>query len=142
MLRRFIGFTIVILTGISCSRGDSASAHPRDDPRNSNGGVPPRPAVISAPGQPYKVVGITTSGTLNGTVDFDGVFPSDSIVRPASDQAACGNSLTLKRVAHSGTRVAGAVVWLTDIRTGKAFPLQRRFELTESDCDLDPYVQV
>jgi hypothetical protein len=88
------------------------------------------------------VIGITTSGTLNGTVDFDGVFPSDSVVRPASDQAACGNSLTLKRVVHSGTRVAGAIVWLTDIRTGKAFPLQRRFELTESDCDLDPYVQV
>jgi hypothetical protein len=63
-------------------------------------------------------------------------------VRPASDQGACGNALTLKRVAHSGTRVAGAVVWLTDIRTGKSFPLQRRFELTESDCNLDPYVQV
>jgi hypothetical protein len=142
MLRRFIGFTIVILAGASCSRGDSASAHPRDDPHTSNGGVAPRPAVVAVPGQPYKVIGVTTSGTLNGTVDFDGVFPADSVVRPSSDQAVCGNALTLKRVAHSGTRVAGALVWLTDIRTGKSFPIQRRFELTDADCALDPYVQV
>lgn len=142
MLRRFIGFTIVIIAGISCSRGDSASAHPREDPHTSAGGVAPRPAVITTPAQPYKVVGVTASGTVNGTVDFDGSFPADSVVRPTTDFPVCGNSLTLKRVDHSGSRVAGAIVWLTDIRSGKAFPLQRRFELMNDNCILDPYVQV
>jgi hypothetical protein len=46
-----------------------------------------------------------------------------------------------KTVALSGTRVADAIVWITDIHAGKAFPLERRFELANSNCSLDPYVQ-
>ena len=142
MLSRFIGFTIVMLAGLSCSRGDSASAHPRDDPHGNGEGVAPRPAVIAPLAQPYKVVAVATGGTLTGFVDYDGAFPPDSVIRPSSDQNACGNSLVVRKVSHSGTRVAGAVVWLTDIRSGKSFPLARRFELTNDNCTLDPYVQV
>jgi hypothetical protein len=38
--------------------------------------------------------------------------------------------------------VGGAIVWLTDIRSGKAFSLERRFDLTNDRCTLDPFVQV
>jgi hypothetical protein len=47
----------------------------------------------------------------------------------------------VKSVAVTGTRVGGALVWLTDIRSGKALPVERRFELTNDACTLDPYVQ-
>jgi hypothetical protein len=46
-----------------------------------------------------------------------------------------------KGVTLSGTRVGSAIVWITDIRGGKAFPLEQRFELANSNCILDPYVQ-
>ncbi len=35
----------------------------------------------------------------------------------------------------------GTLVWLTDIRQGRPLPADRRFELTNEDCVLDPRVQ-
>ena len=141
MLRRFFGLSIIVLAIASCARDDTASAHPRKGSGDSDG-VAPRPAVIAPPSQPYKVVPVAGGGTIIGTVDFEGIPPSPEIVRPTVDQNVCGNSLVAKNVTLSGTRVAGAVVWLTDIRSGKAFPLERRYDLTNDNCILDPFVQV
>jgi hypothetical protein len=142
MLRRFFGFTIILLAAVSCARDDTASAHPRKDANADNDGVPPRPSVVAAVAQPYKIVGVSAGGTITGTVDFDGVAPTPQTIRPTSDVSACGNSIVAKNLTMSGTHVVGAVVWITDIRSGKAFPLERRFELTDDNCMLDPFVQV
>ncbi|OLE15302.1 MAG: hypothetical protein AUG20_02940, partial [Gemmatimonas sp. 13_1_20CM_3_60_15] len=141
MLRRFFGFSIIVVALVGCARDDTASAHPREngDPKD---GVAPRPAVISPAAQPYKVVAVSAGGTITGTVDFDGTPPSPQVVRPTSDANVCGNSIVAKNVTMSGAHVAGAIVWLTDIRSGKAFPLERRSELTNDNCILDPFVQV
>src|SRR5437763_687866 len=142
MLRRSLGFSIFLAATISCARDDTASAHPRKGSADPDDGVPPRPAVITPVSQPYKVVAVAGGGTINGTVDFEGSPPVSQVVQPMVDQKVCGNSIVTKNVALSGTRVAGAVVWLTDIRSGKGFPLERRFELTNDGCTLDPFVQV
>ena len=142
MLRRSLGFSIFLAATISCARDDTASAHPRKGSADPDDGVAPRPAVISPVSQPYKVVAVAGGGTINGTVDFEGSPPVSQVVQPTTDQKVCGNSIVTKNVALSGTRVAGAVVWLTDIRSGKGFPLERRFELTNDGCTLDPFVQV
>ena len=142
MPSRFFRLIVISVALTACSRGDSASAHPRDGDGPEGEGVAPRPAVISRPSQPYKVVSLPGGSTITGTVDFDGAIPTDTVIRPTSDEKVCGNSLVDKRVAHSGSRISGAIVWLSDIRSGKAFPLERRFELTNDHCTLDPYVQV
>lgn len=144
MLRRFLGYTVVILTAAACSRDDTASAHPRDEARSAAGRVAPRPAVITPASQPYRVVQVGTPGSITGTFDFEGPIPTDTVIRPNVDQAVCGNSIVEKRITRSGggTRVGGVLVWLTDIRSGKPLPLERRFELTNDDCKLDPYIQV
>jgi hypothetical protein len=141
MLRRFLGLSIIVAATLSCARDDTASAHPRRDAGDDDG-FPPRPAVINAPSQPYKVVAVAGGGTITGSVDFDGSPPTPEIIRPTVDQNVCGNSIVAKNLTMSGTRVAGAVVWVTDIRSGKGFPLERRFELTNDGCTLDPFVQV
>jgi hypothetical protein len=141
MLRRFFGFSIFSAILLACARDDTASAHPRDGSRSADA-VPPRPAVIAPASQPYRIVTVTAGGAITGTVDFDGALPAPEIVRPSVDLGVCGNSIVQKNVTLSGTRVAGAVVWLTDIRSGKAFSLERRFELTNDKCILDPFVQV
>jgi hypothetical protein len=141
MLRRLLGYTAVLTTALACSRDDTASAHTRDAERSADR-VAPRPAVITPSEQPYRVISVVSGGSISGTVDFDGPIPPDTIIRPALDQNVCGTQILVRRVARSGTRIGGAVVWLTNIRSGKALPLERRFELTNDDCALDPYIQV
>jgi hypothetical protein len=140
MLRRLLGFSIILAATLSCARDDTASAHPRKG--SLDDGVPPRPSVIAPATQPYKVAPVAAGGTITGTVDFAGTVPIPEVIRPSVDQNVCGNSIVAKNVTLSGTRVAGAIVWLTDIRTGKAFPIERRYDLTNDGCTLDPYVQV
>ncbi|HEY6089011.1 MAG TPA: hypothetical protein VD771_04395 [Gemmatimonadaceae bacterium] len=141
MLRRFFGFSTVFLAVLACSRDDTASAHPRSGPRSPEDGVAPRPAVIAPGRPPYRVSPVTTAGTINGTVDIEGTAPMAALVRPSTDQNVCGSVIVEKTVALSGTRVGGAIVWITDIRAGKPLPLERRFELANSNCTLDPFVQ-
>jgi len=142
MLRRFFGFSIILVSAFACSHDDTASAHPRDAAHSPDDGVAPRPSIIAPAAKPYAVVPVAGGGAITGTVDIDGSAPVAAIIRPTADQGVCGNSIVDKSLALSGTRVAGAVVWITDIRGGKPFPLERRFELANSDCMFDPYVQV
>ena len=141
MLRRFFGFSLILVPALACSRDDTASAHSRSAARASEDGVAPRPSVIAPASQPYRVVPVGTGGTITGTVDFEGSAPVAAIIRPTVDQNVCGNSIVERSVTLAGTRVAGAIVWLTDIRSGKGFPLERRFELANANCALDPFVQ-
>ena len=141
MHRRFFGFSIILVGALGCSHDDTASAHSRKVASSPGDGVPPRPSVIAPASQPYRVVPVSVGGTITGTVDFEGTVPAAAIIHPTSDQSACGTSVMVKTTAVAGTRVGGAVVWLTDIRSGKALPVERRFELTNDACTLDPYVQ-
>lgn len=131
---------VFFLAAAACSRDDTAAAGTRD--RESSDRVAPRPAVITASSQPYRVVPVAAGGSIAGTLDVDGMIPSDTIIRPPVDQNVCGTQVLARRVARSGTRIGGALVWLTDIRSGKGLPLERRFELTNDDCALDPDIQV
>ncbi len=141
MLRRFFGFSILMVGALACSRDDTASARTRDGARSPNDGVAPRPSVISPASQPYRVVPVAGAGAITGTVDIDGSAPSAATIRPGADQNVCGNSIVENILPLSGTRVGGAIVWVTNIRSGKAFPLERRFELANANCLFDPYVQ-
>jgi hypothetical protein len=142
MPRRFFGFLTVLCVSLACSRDDTASAHTRTGPGSPNDGVAPRPSVVASATQPYRIVAVSAGGTINGTVDIDGAAPAIPVIRPTSDQNVCGNAISEKRLTLAGTRVGGAIVWLTDIRSGKGFPMERRPELTNDGCTLDPYVQV
>ena len=119
----------------SCSRGDSAPASEND----TAAADPPRPALITAPSQPYKVVAVSSPGSVTGTVDFDGAIPA-SVENPNTDPS-CGPT-PASPVAHTGSKIGGVLVWLTDIRSGKPLPGFRRFELTNDHCTLDPHLQV
>jgi hypothetical protein len=135
----FVAFPVALLV-IGCSGEKPASAAQPRMPKE--GSVAPRPAVVTAPAQPYRAISVTTPGRITGTVEFDDVFPADTVIRLSSDQTGCGQSVTDKRVEKTGKRVAGVAVWLTDIREGKPVPIERRFELLNDDCVLIPRVQV
>ncbi|HEX2722948.1 MAG TPA: hypothetical protein VHM24_08520, partial [Gemmatimonadaceae bacterium] len=128
----------ILLAG--CSTDKKASAA-QPAPAAKEGSVPPRPTVVSAPTQPYRAISVTGGSRVTGTIEFDGVIPSDSAITLSADQSGCGRRIDNRTVENTGARIGGAVVWLTDIRAGKPLPVQRRFELVNEGCQLSPRVQ-
>jgi hypothetical protein len=131
--------SVAVLSGCSGDKKEASAAQP-DAVKEGN--VAPRPAVVSVPATPYHATQVADGSTLTGTVDFNGTIPADSLINVPADQPGCGPTINLHTVQSSGTRIGGAVVWITDIRTGKPLPIPRRFELLNSDCVLSPRVQV
>lgn len=134
-VRTSIAALVAISFFSACNRGDSASTQ-GDDTATAD---PPRPAVVLAPTRPYKVVAVGAPGSISGTVDFSGAIPAS--LEDENTDPSCGKA-PASPVAHTGSKIGGVLVWLTDIRSGKALPGVRRFELTNDHCTLDPHLQV
>jgi len=132
---------LLLLTAVLSGCSTDKKADAAQPERAVEGSVAPRPTVVSQPKEPYRAVAVSGGTRLSGTIDFDGVIPADSVIELPADQMGCGKSITDHRVERTGTRIGGAVVWLTDIRSGKALPLERRFELANEDCVLNPRIQ-
>ena len=140
MIERLSGVVLLLAAVISgCSTDKKADA--AQPAKLKDGSVAPRPTVVSKPSAPYRPITVSGGVKLTGTIDFDGTFPADTVIQLPADAAGCGQRITDHRVQHTGTRIGGAIVWLTDIRTGKQLPLGRRFELVNEDCMLSPQVQ-
>jgi hypothetical protein len=89
----------------------------------------------------YRAIDVVRGGSIRGTVTLAGTVPADTIVRPTSDQRICGASLVSRTIERQGSGLGGVIVWLADIRTGKRIPLERRYELLNERCQLEPRVQ-
>jgi hypothetical protein len=89
----------------------------------------------------YRVVPVPSSGTLIGTVSFDGPAPTDTIAHPTVDMDVCGHVLVDPTVQHHGQRLQGVVVWLSGITAGKHLPYTRRYDLLTESCRFTPRVQ-
>ena len=139
MIQRLFGAVLLIAALSGCSTDKKADA--AQPPKAKEGSVAPRPTVVTAPTRPYQAIAVSNGARLTGTVDFDGALPPDTVIELPADAAGCGQRITEHRIQRSGTRIGGAIVWLSDIRTGKPLPLGRRFELANEDCMLTPQVQ-
>ncbi len=140
MLQKFILWTVLSVVAITgCSADKKADAAQPD--KGKPGNVPPRPSVVSTPSSPYVAITVADGVRLTGTIDFDGEIPRDSVIDLPPDMIGCGNRIAEARVESTGTRIGGVIVWITDIRTGRALPLARRFEIANEECLLTPRVQ-
>lgn len=91
---------------------------------------------------PYRVVDVGGSGAIVGRVTVESPAPADTTYTAPDSQAAhCGTSRRVPLVYGRGNYLGDVVVWLADARSGKRFPIERRYELTNSDCALEPRVQ-
>ena len=98
-------------------------------------------ATLASPGAPYRVVPVLNGGSVAGRVLVVGDVPGDSVVRPTADQTVCGTALPDDALAVANGRLAGAVVWLAGVRSGKPLPLERRYDLLNERCRFAPRVQ-
>lgn len=81
-----------------------------------------------------------TWGRVSGSIDVEGGRTADTTVAPTHDQPTCGDTLSFRTLEYDGG-VIGSVVWLEDVRTGKALPVERRYELVNERCLVQPQTQ-
>lgn len=99
-------------------------------------------AAEEAPRPPYRVVSVARSGAIIGKVTLASPPPADSVFQPPADVAElCGPTRRVELVDHRGELLENVVIWLADARSGKALPIERRYEITNTDCALEPRVQ-
>jgi hypothetical protein len=126
--------SVSLLAALAACSNDDRSAYARVA---NNGGV----TVIEPSSTPYVPRQLGVTGTVTGVVEFAGPPPRDTVTSVTRDHRVCGTSIRQAIARTSGNRLAGALVWLSDIREGRPLPLSRRFELVQSDCKFDPIVQ-
>jgi hypothetical protein len=91
---------------------------------------------------PYRVVDVTGSGAIVGRITLVSRERGDTTYNaPDSAAAFCGSSRQLPLIYGRGENVQDVVVWLADARSGKRLPIERRYQLANSDCVLEPRVQ-
>src|SRR5215216_5038937 len=114
MIRRLSAAVLVMAAALSgCNTEKKADA--AQPPKAKEGSVAPRPTVVSKPSAPYESRVVSGGVRLTGTIDFDGQLPADTVIQVPPDAAGCGQRITDHRVERTGTRIGGAIVWLTDI---------------------------
>ncbi len=136
-------FTILILVSLAltaaCNRGDRSSS--ATEALGDTVGEARHVAVIARSSTPYRSVTVQNPGRVTGSAQFSGTPRGDTLVIVPADQNGCGRPLAVQLLQRRGTRVAGAIVWLTDVREGRAIPIDRRFEIDNDNCAWNPIVQ-
>lgn len=138
-VRRYLVFALLAPLIIACTRRDKETAAAQDVADTV--GTARHLVVVPPVTTPYHAIDVTNGGTVSGTVTYLGKPTADTVILIPADQNGCSKPLTIMRLARKNGALAGAVVWLTDIRAGRALPLDRRYTLTNSDCAWDPVVQ-
>ena len=130
-------FGVTVSGLVACNRGSGDKAG--DNAQNGEAlAATPRRAPQATP---YVVRPLDAIGQVRGVVQLDGAPPADSVIQPASDQLICGAGFTRRGIERRGNQVAGVVIWIEGLRSGKPLPLERRFEITSDRCTLIPEVQ-
>jgi hypothetical protein len=96
--------------------------------------------VIAAPSKRYVAAPGPAGGSITGNVTLKSPLPLQPL--PAGrDSGVCGKVVPDSSVQQKGSGLGNVVVWLDDVRKGKAIPLEKRLELESDHCVLTPRVQ-
>jgi hypothetical protein len=93
----------------------------------------------------YKVVEVTDSGTIEGVVLYKGRVPPPKTIQIVKDQEVCDHRpKTVPAIEiNDQHQVAEAVVFLGDIKAGKAPPeAAAKPRIDQKHCRFEPHVQV
>lgn len=140
-MRRRNGLLYIVVSALvtfaGCSGDDGASAAPVERRKPA---VPAREAVVTEPSGPYHAGPVANSGSISGTVQITPGATAVIAPLPENPPSGCAAAERGSDVG-SGGALRDAIVWLTDIRTGKGFPIERRIDLVNENCLISPRVQ-
>ena len=97
--------------------------------------------VIAPPSAPYAVAAVSAPGSVTGAVTLKAPLYALAPVETGNASVQCGASIADESVQMQGGGLAGVVVWLDGLRSGKALGVERRIELESDHCKLTPRVQ-
>jgi len=90
----------------------------------------------------YKVTDVKNGGTISGKVNFVGKDPAPSVFAITKDNNICGKgNRTIDFVKVSNGALSDVVVYLTKIKSGKAFG-KKTGKLNQSGCEFKPFLQI
>lgn len=92
----------------------------------------------------YEALAVRESGGIAGRVTFQGNAPAPRKMVIAKDNDVCGHGHAEQQTVSIGQDggVAGVVIHLEQIATGKAWPANARYELDQQKCVFTPALQV
>jgi hypothetical protein len=92
----------------------------------------------------YEALAIRDGGVIAGRVTLQGNAPAPKKVLIAKDNDVCGHGHAEHPTVSIGQdgALAGVVVHLEQIETGKAWPANARYELDQQKCAFTPALQV
>ena len=102
----------------------------------------PGDVLLGAAASGYTVANVAAPGSVTGSVTLKYALPPVAPTLTGRDSAICGQSIPDESVQLQGMNLAGVVVWLDGVKSGKALGLERRLELESLHCKLTPRVQV
>lgn len=135
----------VVSISLSCGSGDQAT--PGDSAADATVSESPESGTAAATAATattagYRVVDVTSGGTIRGVVRFAGSVPAPGVVEVDEDSEACGSTQTIQLITIGPSDgLADVVASLTDIEEGAALVAPgERLELDQSGCRFVPHV--
>jgi hypothetical protein len=90
----------------------------------------------------YETIEVKNGGSIEGVVEFAGApVPKDQMLKLSSETKYCGTSLPAEKYVIKDGKIANVVVYITDIKAGKAIPAEP-VTLTNIKCLFAPHVAV
>lgn len=135
---------VVMMLATACSR--RAAGNRAADSSATAASVPRAPTFDSlaavaraiAPAGPYRVVAVSNPGAIAGRIAMDGTPPRHDTTLTGDDASVCGARVRDRSVETSGHYLAGALVWVSDVRAGRPLPAVRRTDLQIVRCQFMP----
>lgn len=131
---------LLLVLALACSKEEGSRASSRRGGDGSSDSADGGIAIVTR--TEYRPGPIAQSGTIVGTVHLEGAAPAGATHQVGSDSARCGASIVEHVVEQRNGALGEVVVWLDDIRTGKAPSELRRIELSHEHCQFTPRMLV
>lgn len=97
--------------------------------------------VLDLGGATYRPERLGAVGTIAGTITLSDGAEMKEMVPVTTDQRVCGLAAPGAFETNGKRQLSDAIVWIADVRAGKAMPEDRRVTVSSEDCQIDPRVQ-
>jgi hypothetical protein len=117
----------------ACSSETAATGGRGDGATGASAGI------LDLGGKSYTPREVSDAGTVAGKITLEGATRAEA---ESGSRRRTGARVCPSADSSSGsTGSGGTVVWISGVRSGKSFPVERRTEIAISECDVDPEIQ-